>query len=88
VLLNVCPLQMPPGAEEARANQKAALAGVVHEAKVDPKIGELVAALEDASELGVAERANIREAKKMYERNTRLSTELASRMAQVGARAR
>ena len=74
---------MPPGAEEARANQKAALAGVIHEAKVDPKIGELVNGLAVATDLDVAQQANVREAKEKYERNTRISTELASKMAQL-----
>ena len=74
---------MPTGAEEARANQKAALAGVIHEAKVDPKIGELIALLEDASSLTTVERANLREAKKSYQQNTRVSTDLASRSAQL-----
>lgn len=74
---------MPCGAEEARANQKAALAGVIHESKVDPKIGEILAALEDTSGLSLEEKANIREAKKSFERNTRLPTELASKMAQL-----
>ena len=67
----------------ARANQKAALAGVIHESKVDPKIGEILAALEDTSGLSLEEKANIREAKKSFERNTRLPTELASKMAQL-----
>jgi len=74
---------MPIGAEEARANQKAALAGVVHEAKVDPKIGQLIAALEGAQDLTLVQKANLREAKTSFARNTRLSTELASKMAQL-----
>ena len=76
---------MPAGAEQARANQKAALAGVVHDAKVDPKIGELLASLDDAAldAFSPKDKANVREARKSYERNTRLSTELASKMAQL-----
>ena len=76
---------MPTGAEQARAHQKAALAGVVHDAKVDPAIGELLSSLsgEAISGLSPAENANIREARKSFERNGRISTELASKMAQL-----
>ena len=70
-------------ASRARANQKAALAGVIHEAKVDSKIGELVSALATAADLDVVQKANVREAKERFERSTRISTELASKMAQL-----
>jgi hypothetical protein len=51
----------PTFLNRARANQKAALAGVVHEAKVDPKIGQLIAALEGAQDLTLVQKANLRE---------------------------
>jgi len=75
---------MPSGAEEARANQKAVLAGVLHEAKVDPVIGNLLSSLEKKQELlDDFQKANIRECKTRYERNTRMSAELASREAHL-----
>jgi hypothetical protein len=75
-------VMMPEGAEEARGNQKAALAGVVHEAKVDKEIGTLCEKLWPHREsLGQFGCANVREAKERWERASRMSAELASRAA-------
>jgi len=73
---------MPSGAEEARGRQKAALAGVLHQAKVDAEIGELVKSIErNIGELSTVEKANLREAKEKFEQNSRMSAELASKAA-------
>eukprot|EP00961_Rhodomonas_salina_P051193 687008-Rhodomonas_salina.2 len=74
---------MPQGSEAARGNQKAALAGVVHQAKVDQEIGELISSIErvGTGELNTVEKANLREAKERFERDSRMSSELASKAA-------
>ena len=42
---------MPPGGAASRANQKAALAGVIHEKKVDEGLGEVLRRLEDCGQV-------------------------------------
>ena len=60
---------LPPGAAEARGRQKAALAEVLHEQRTNPALGELIAAAQEvAGDLGPFEAANIRDAKRNYDR--------------------
>ncbi|CAM9896079.1 unnamed protein product [Ectocarpus sp. 6 AP-2014] len=86
-------VMMPAGGAASRANQKTALAAVIHEKKVDAGLGDLLRQLQEeqegeaASELSVHEVAVVRDAVRDYNHETRKSAELAAREADVEARA-
>lgn len=73
---------MPPGAVEQRADERAALAGVLHRRRTDPRIGEWLgrAAPEDA----VAER-QIALIRRRYERTMRVPEALSSALARTAS---
>ena len=73
---------MPPKGAEARADQMAALEEVVHERRTDPRIGDWLAALEDADH-SVDEQANLRLIRHSYSRAMRVSPKLAARIART-----
>ena len=58
-------VMMPQGSAGSRAAQKSALAGVLHDRRTDPKIGELAASLAKAGDLGEWEAGVVREAARM-----------------------
>lgn len=76
-------VQLPSGAGECRAQQKAALAGVIHERSVDPEIGDILNRIEkaDSSELSSWEAACVREAAREYKKNTAVTEDLVRREA-------
>ena len=77
---------MPRGGAELRAAQESLLAGMVHEWLVDPKIGELLAAIEGSpmvKDPDSIESANVRELRRMYDRETKLPKELVEELAQT-----
>lgn len=83
-------VMLPPGqgASEARAQQKAALAGFVHEASTSPALGELLAGLEKAAKatepspsLDEWALANVREASRDFARASAIPKELAQKKA-------
>lgn len=84
---------MPPGAQELRGKQMAALAGVVHARKTSAKLGELIAACggaeADAAALGEGacefDAANVRRAHEDYRRASRVPAEMAKREAELSA---
>src|SRR4030081_3274165 len=62
---------MPPGGVAARANQLAYLAGLQHEQATDPRLGELLAAVEGSDLLAdpvSAAAVNVREIRRSYDR--------------------
>src|SRR5687768_9697465 len=67
-------VMLPAGANEARAKQIAALAGVIHERMTDPELGDCLAALKDENSdtFSEFERCNIREAQRDYELETKV----------------
>ncbi|WPT16988.1 Thermostable carboxypeptidase 1 [Picochlorum sp. SENEW3] len=71
-------VQLPKNAAQARAAQKAALAGVIHERSVDPEIGRLLDTLEtsDLSSLDEFALANIRETRRDYKKSTAVTEDL------------
>jgi carboxypeptidase Taq len=89
---------MPPGGAAHRANQLSLLAGMCHERATSPEIGELIAAVEGSSLVAQADSvvaANIREARRDYDRATKLPRRLVeelshtctlSQQAWIGAR--
>lgn len=74
---------LPTLSGECRAQQKAALAGVIHERSVDPNLGILLSRLEkaDGAELNTWEAACVREAAKEYKKNTAVTEDLVRREA-------
>ncbi|MEX2394482.1 MAG: carboxypeptidase M32 [Actinomycetota bacterium] len=78
---------MPPGGVEHRSRQMAQIAGLAHERRTDPRIGELLGECEADTELTADEfsdsGANIREIRKGYDRSTKIPTALVTEMAQT-----
>lgn len=75
---------MPTGGADHRASQLALLAGLMHERKVSPRIGELLSELEQSGKLGDADSelaANVREARRTYDRATKLPRRLVEEIS-------
>ncbi|EYD73584.1 Thermostable carboxypeptidase 1 [Rubellimicrobium mesophilum DSM 19309] len=75
---------MPSGAAAQRAEEMAALEGVLHARRTDPRLGEWLAASEAGDETAGA---NLREIRRRYERNLRVPARLAAELARVTSRA-
>ena len=77
---------MPPGGVAAHGNQLAYLAGMHHEKATDPRIGDLLAAVE-ASDLAAdplsAAAVNVREIHRIYNRLVRLPRPLVEELARI-----
>jgi carboxypeptidase Taq len=79
---------MPPGGAEHRGNQMALLAGLHHARITAPRIGEMLAAVEDSPLLAdplSAEAVNVREIRWTYQRTTRLPRTLVEELARTTA---
>ncbi len=80
---------MPHAAGAARAEQQALVAGLVHERKTSPKIGELLATCEAdkslTSDPDSPAAANLREIRRDYDLATKLPAELVSELAKVAS---
>jgi carboxypeptidase Taq len=75
---------MPTGGAEHRANQLSLLAGLTHERKTSPRIGELLGELEQSGQLGDPDgdvAANVREARRTYDRLTKLPRRLVEEIS-------
>jgi carboxypeptidase Taq len=69
-------VNLPPGGAEQRAGQQAALAEALHAAASDPRIGAWLATLEaGAAGLSSDQRAVVKEARRDYDRATKLPAE-------------
>ncbi len=80
-------VNLPPGAAEQRATQLSAMAEIVHAAASAPKIGELLARMERAPDhLSAEQRAIGREARRDFDRATRLPPEFVRDKAAQGSR--
>jgi len=77
---------MPPAGAAHRAAQMALLAGLIHDRGADPRLGELLAAVE-ASDLvadpDAVAAANVRELRRLYDRDARLPRPLVEELARV-----
>ena len=75
---------MPRGGVEHRANQLSLLAGLGHEWSTSPRIGELLSQLEGTDlEPNSAQAVNVREARREYDRATKLPQTLVEEMTKV-----
>ena len=81
-------VNLPPGAAEMRAGQHAALAEVLHAAASHPRIGELLARLEarPAGALDADALAIVAQARRDYDRATRLPADFVRAKAAQGSR--
>ncbi|WP_299933900.1 carboxypeptidase M32 [uncultured Pelagimonas sp.] len=77
---------MPAGAGEQRADESAAIEGIIHQRKVDPRVGEWLAAIDDSS-LDDVGRAQVRLIRRAYERSSRVPERLVAEMARASTRA-
>ena len=74
---------MPKGAAEQRAEEMAALEGVLHARRTDPRIGDWLAAAEAPDETGAAV---LRHVRRSYARNRKVPARLAEELARVTSR--
>lgn len=80
-------VNLPPGAAEQRAAQHAVLAEAAHAAASERRIGELLEKLEARrGELSVDERAVVANARRDYDRATKLPAEFVREKAEQGSR--
>jgi len=77
---------MPRGAAAQRADEMGALEGVLHRRRTDPRVGDWLAAIDDAA-LDEVGRAQLRHIRRSYSRATRLPETLAAEIARVTSRA-
>ena len=77
---------MPRGAAPQRAEEMAALEGVLHARRVDPKVADWLAAI-DGDALDIVGRANLREIKRSFDRASKVPAALAARIARVTSEA-
>ena len=73
---------MPRGAATQRAEEMAALEGVLHARRTDRRLGHWIAACEGEA-LGEAEAANLRLLRRMHERASKVPPDLAAEIARV-----
>jgi carboxypeptidase Taq len=73
---------MPRGAGAQRAEEMAAVAGILHERRTDPRLGDWLAAIDDAT-LDQVGQAQLRHIRRDYARATRLPAELAAEIART-----
>src|SRR5512140_3409686 len=79
---------MPRNAVEHRAEQRALLAGLVHDRETDPRYEELLCAVEGSSLVQDSESAaavNVREIRRSFERERRMPRRLVEEWARVTA---
>lgn len=78
---------MPAGGADARSEQAAEMASIVHQRRTSEKIGELLSACEGAPPEGADEQQNLRLMRRDYDRLTKLPDDLVSELARVGSKA-
>jgi carboxypeptidase Taq len=72
-------VMMPKQGIEQRSHELAALAQVVHEKLTDPELGELIQSLEEHPDLVPERRADLREARRSYERALKIPSTLVGK---------
>ncbi|MBM9595523.1 carboxypeptidase M32 [Roseitranquillus sediminis] len=78
---------MPRGAAPQRADEMAAIEGVLHARRMNPRVGEWLERCEADPTLDAVARAQLRHIRRTFERTTRLPAALASELARVTSRA-
>lgn len=77
---------MPKGGGEARAEQMALLAGMMHERGTSTEMGDLISAAEGEG-LNDQQRACVREFRRDYDKRTKLPKSLVEELARTGSKA-
>ena len=78
---------MPPKAASLRAEQLAWISKTGHQRLTNPRIGELLDALEVTDGLNDVQTANVRLARESYDKATKLPTEFVEEMAKHRSKA-
>ena len=73
---------MPSGAADQRGEESAAMEGVMHARRSDPRIGEWLIQCEDA-DLDAVARAQLRHIRHRYDRTCKVPARLAAELARV-----
>jgi len=73
---------MPAGSANQRSEEHAAIEGVLHARRIDPRVGEWLAEI-DASKLDMAAQANLREIRRSFDRTSKVPADLAAELAKV-----
>ena len=76
---------MPKGSGDQRSDELAAMEHVLHARKTEPRIGDWLAAIDEAS-LDEVGRANLRHIRRSYDRTRRLPVKLAAEIARTTSR--
>lgn len=76
-------VMMPPQGADTRAEQLALLSRIAHDKFTSPEAAAAFGALEDTSGLSHPEQACVREARRSWERETRLSSEFVEELART-----
>jgi carboxypeptidase Taq len=79
---------LPPGGAALRAEQLSRLAGMIHERLTSPKLGERIGALEERPDLDPdgpegPRAADVREARRRFDRSTKLPRRLVEELSRV-----
>ncbi|MFY0619255.1 carboxypeptidase M32 [Shimia sp.] len=77
---------MPVGAAPQRAEEMAAMESVLHARRIDPKVGEWLAAV-DETQLDAVAQAQVRHIRKSFERTSKVPADLAAEIAKATSRA-
>ena len=79
---------MPQGGAESRAGQLATLAGILHEKTTAPAVGKWLDQLENCPEahFNAYEWCNIKEARREYDRETKVPKDLVQEIAELGSK--
>ncbi len=77
---------MPRGAADQRAEEMGALESVLHARRTDPRVGDWLAAIDDAG-LPPVGQAHLRHIRRSYTRATRLPDDLSAALARITSRA-
>jgi carboxypeptidase Taq len=77
---------MPKGAAPQRGEEMAAIEGVLHGRRTDPRVGDWLAAI-DTSTIGDVGKAQVRHIQRSFDRTSKVPTDLAATIARVTATA-
>jgi carboxypeptidase Taq len=80
---------MPDGGADSRGEQRAYLAGLEHDKATDPRRGELLASIEGSDlvrDADSAEAVNVRELRRLYDRQVRLPRKLVEDLVRATSR--
>jgi carboxypeptidase Taq len=79
-------VNLPPQSSGLRGEQSAVFTEILHRESADPRLGELISQLEaDQDQLDPPQRAVIRDARKNFDRLTRIPAEFAARKAKAAS---